>query len=557
MRDMIDEYWSSPQGIYTLKDSNISQARKVEGNLDTYRVIVFSSPNAWYANQKNIEKSNFKGLIIVIGELIPLSKILREIKISSVERIIACRIDSKTHLSHRLLLVLNYSEEARPYREIRERYTYCPICGKSSKDYGGKKHHYPSDGTWIRDVWNKFSFKTPIIDDKLFIEAIYNLYCLQPSQRILLVKDSGDLHMGEYLCTAPAIHTLSEYYPPEMYEEFGQIIINGDCMEVLPWLASKSVTFDLIFVDPPYNLGKKYEQYNDKQNIKNYSSWCIEWAKLAYPLLAPNGYFVILNTPLNIMLQLPQLLKHYYVIGDIVWDDLAVPVARKMQPTYYSLIFLSKKEGKISNSWYQIREPVYCKRSSCINSPSSYSNGASIWSDIHRTRQKSRRWGHPCNLPEEIVERIIGITKMPIDKDTLQVLDFLVGVGTTTMASYRKKCHSTCVELSPIYYQTVKYRLKNKLFKNPNNDSRRNNNKKKTKRNIQKMVAIGLERATRVGKGYTTSEQIEWLIEKKIIAPDDLKSFIRPGEILKGVGKGGAPGENNGFQMNLSSFDSQ
>lgn len=555
MRKEINEYWSCPTSIYTLEDNVVTYGNKITRDSLKNRVIVFSSINEWEANQEKIDRWKFTGIAIIIGDLIELSKIIPSIELSKIERIIACRVKNIDHYAHKLLLILNYSGETRPYREIREKYTYCPLCGKSSKDYGGKKHHYPSDGTWIRDVWNKFIFEESLVDDKLFLEAIYNLYCLDSSQRLIIIKNKNQRETIQENIAIPidnSIVTEKKGPFPSFFKD-NQRLIKGDCLEVLPWLKRQKELFDLIFVDPPYNLGKSYDQYNDKQNLRQYTDWCIKWEKLSYPLLKDSGYFVILNTPLNILFQLPSILEHYEFIGDIVWDDLAVPVARKMQPTYYSIVFLGKKKGTIDHRWYQIREPIYCKRSSCIYEPDSFRESISIWSDTYRTRQKSRRWGHPCNLPEELIERIIEITQKSLDMEKLKILDFFVGVGTTTMASLRKNCYSTGVEISKDYFDTSKHRLEHHLYRN-HDQIRKVTKKRTTKRFLQKLVAKALEDSGRVGKGYTTSEQVEWLIDNKIIQEKDLENFIRPGEMLKGVGKGGAPGETKEHQTQLSEY---
>ena len=127
-------------------------------------------------------------LLPVFPNQIRLSEIISSLELLKIETIIACNVKNTNHQFHKLLLVINFSEKRRPYREIREKYTYCPLCGKSTKDYGGKKHHYPSDGTWIRDVWNKFTFKEPLVKDNLFLEAIYNLFCLNENQKIVIIS---------------------------------------------------------------------------------------------------------------------------------------------------------------------------------------------------------------------------------------------------------------------------------------------------------------------------------------------------------------------------------
>lgn len=549
----IEEYWSCPAGIYEFDEDIADYIENIKRDDVKKRVIIFPSARDWGENKKKLDQWKFKGIAVVIGDLIELSSILTLSDLSKYERIIACRVKNKGHKAHKLLFVLNYSKEQRPYREIREKYTFCPICGKSSKDYGGKKHHYPSDGTWIRDVWNKFTLREPLINDTLFLEAIYNLYCLDPSQQLVVLKrksrKSGKEKKSHEATSIEDTRAKSKIDPSHTFFGHNQWLIKGDSLDILPWLRDKNELFDLVFVDPPYNLGKKYDIYNDNQSIQDYTNWCLQWERVTYPLIKDDGYFVILNTPLNILLQLPSLLEHYEFIGDIVWDDLAVPVTGKMQPTYYSIIFLGKKNSIIERSSYKIKEPLYCKRNSCRDDVHSFRDGLSIWSDIHRTRQKSRRWGHPCNLPEELIERIIEVTQKSLNRKELNILDFFNGVGTTTMASLRKNCRSTGVELSDEYFETSKFRLENTLYHNPNNKVKRNN-KKKTKRLLQKTVAMALEGAERINKDYNTSEQIEWLIKKGVIKESDLETFVRPGEILKAVGKGGAPGEKR-YQTQL------
>ncbi len=45
--------------------------------------------------------------------------------------------------------------------------------------------------------------------------------------------------------------------------DFVNRVIEGDCIEVMKKIPSESV--DLIFADPPFNIGLKYDNYNDKR----------------------------------------------------------------------------------------------------------------------------------------------------------------------------------------------------------------------------------------------------------------------------------------------------
>ena len=57
-------------------------------------------------------------------------------------------------------------------------------------------------------------------------------------------------------------------------------IIMGDVIEALQSISDNTV--DLIFIDPPYNIGKNFNGYKDKwNNDQNYIKWCYRWLDLS------------------------------------------------------------------------------------------------------------------------------------------------------------------------------------------------------------------------------------------------------------------------------------
>ena len=68
-------------------------------------------------------------------------------------------------------------------------------------------------------------------------------------------------------------------------------IICGDCIEVLGKV--KEPFADLIFADPPFNIGYKYDKYYDKVKSRNYIAWTREWIKACKSVLRPHGSFYI------------------------------------------------------------------------------------------------------------------------------------------------------------------------------------------------------------------------------------------------------------------------
>lgn len=69
-------------------------------------------------------------------------------------------------------------------------------------------------------------------------------------------------------------------------------IAQGDCLELMRSWPSESV--DLVFADPPYNIGFKYDQYQDKLDCDKYIVWTEDWISAAADLLKPTGSMYIL-----------------------------------------------------------------------------------------------------------------------------------------------------------------------------------------------------------------------------------------------------------------------
>jgi DNA modification methylase len=69
-------------------------------------------------------------------------------------------------------------------------------------------------------------------------------------------------------------------------------IITGDCVEVLNGLEPGSAT--LVFADPPYNIGVKYDKHGDMMPPAEYLSWCDSWIRAAVRTLKPDGSMWVL-----------------------------------------------------------------------------------------------------------------------------------------------------------------------------------------------------------------------------------------------------------------------
>ncbi len=68
---------------------------------------------------------------------------------------------------------------------------------------------------------------------------------------------------------------------------------------------------DLVFADPPFNIGYLYHNYDDKKSVDEYVDWSEQWMRAVYRALKPTGSF-------------------YLAIGDEFAADLAVVARRKI-----------------------------------------------------------------------------------------------------------------------------------------------------------------------------------------------------------------------------------
>lgn len=66
-------------------------------------------------------------------------------------------------------------------------------------------------------------------------------------------------------------------------------IHQGDCIAGMQQLTPGSV--DLVFADPPFNIGYQYDVYEDRLAAEDYLQWSREWMQATYQALRPDGTF--------------------------------------------------------------------------------------------------------------------------------------------------------------------------------------------------------------------------------------------------------------------------
>ena len=372
------------------------------------------------------------------------------------------------------LIHTNYSGSLK-HTITRVAYSYCPACNRTTKDYGGKKHTYNSYGTLISDVWRDITCDLEGDLEDVFVR-ISDMFGIEmyTEMRIIDLRNflSKDKRISEiYTETYTTQPTFLNYSLPNDNESQ---LLHGDSIENLKAIPDNSVDFS--FIDPPYNLGKKYNTYADDLSIQEYFSWCDEWISQVIRILRPGRTLALLNIPL-------WSIRHFLFMDQelrfqnwITWDALSFPV-RKIMPAHYAILIFSKGHPRPLPSLvnesedfsvptdsrtfvpHQPLDDRYCLRSSCIRQRNStgFTDRAQLtdlWSDIHRLKHNSRRVDHPCQLPPQLMYRLISTFTNSNEK----VLDCFNGAGTTTLTAHQMGRQYIGIELSEKYYKITEKR---------------------------------------------------------------------------------------------------
>ena len=276
---------------------------------------------------------------------------------------------------------------------------------------------------------------------------------------------------------------------PRLYNAAGvpetNQIIQGDSVQVLNdgpegWV-------DLVFADPPFNIGYLYNGYDDAKPLEQYLDWSRQWMRAVHRALKPEGSF-------------------FLAIGDEYAADLAVIARRELgfhlrnwivwhytfgqQPktkfarSHTHILYFSKsekaftfnadavrvksarqtiyndnranKKGKLPDDTWFLR-PQEAREQSPLFDPA-----ADLWAEsrVCGTFKEREGW-HGCQMPLAVLERIIKAASNPGDV----VLDPFNGSGTTCLAAALLGRKYVGLELNAEYVELARRRLAGALEK--------------------------------------------------------------------------------------------
>ncbi len=216
------------------------------------------------------------------------------------------------------------------------------------------------------------------------------------------------------------------------------LVACGDSLELLKGIKDK--TIDLIFIDPPYNIGKDFGNNKDEwESTEKYIEWCKKWIDECFRILKDDGTFYFM-TATQFMCYLDTYVQSkYHVLSRIIWSyDSSGVQSKKIFGSLYEPILMTCKSSSSKYTFNYndilVDAPTGSKRKLIDyrkTPPQPYSSKklpGNVW-NFSRVRFLMDEYeNHPTQKPESLLERIIKASSNEGDI----VLDAFSGSFTTS-----------------------------------------------------------------------------------------------------------------------------
>jgi DNA modification methylase len=248
-------------------------------------------------------------------------------------------------------------------------------------------------------------------------------------------------------------------------------VVVGDCVELLAGMPRKCA--DLVFADPPFNIGYEYDGYDDNLPPERYMAWCQQWSLLCRRILKPEGSFWLAIGDAYAS-DLDCMVRHVHGFRRIHWVvwhfTFGVNCKSKFTPSKTHLFHYRKRQAT-RHTFNADAVKVPSARQLVYKDKRAKSGGRlpdDVWSPViddprSDTWKISRvcgtfreRTGHPCQMPEAVLERVIKSTSNEGDL----VVDPFAGSGTTLAVAKRLGRQYLGFELNPKYAKIIRKRLR-------------------------------------------------------------------------------------------------
>jgi DNA modification methylase len=245
-------------------------------------------------------------------------------------------------------------------------------------------------------------------------------------------------------------------------------VVNEDCVAYMD-AAVKPESVDLAFADPPFNIGFKYDAYDDKRATGEYVGWCLQWMNRVHRSLKPNGTFwLAIGDEYAAELKVTAKALGFHPRSWIIWYySFGVNCKNNYSRSHTHLLYFVKDPKNFTFRADDPNNRVNSKRQIIYGDLRANPFGRlpdntwtffdSCWTfpRIAGTHTQRNDSGHGCQMPEQLLARIINTCSNEGDL----VLDPFGGTGTTIAVAKKLGRSGITCELSEKHCVGIDERL--------------------------------------------------------------------------------------------------
>jgi len=259
---------------------------------------------------------------------------------------------------------------------------------------------------------------------------------------------------------------LSESTKLDLTKVHGHILL-GDYVEHIANLPDESV--DLLILDPPYNLNKKFDQLKfNKQSVQAYTTWLEEVIHKCFPLLKRTASIYICGDWYTSASIFQAASQHFIVRNRITWErEKGRGAKRNWKNTSEDIWFCTVSNDYTFNvDQVKLRRKVIAPYTKPNGQPKDWNqtkfgkfrdtHPSNLWSDITIPFwSMPENTDHPTQKSEKLVAKLILASSQPGDL----VLDPFLGSGTTSVVAQKLGRQHLGIEINLEYCLLAAYRL--------------------------------------------------------------------------------------------------
>ncbi|MEX8548472.1 MAG: adenine-specific DNA-methyltransferase [Mucilaginibacter sp.] len=235
----------------------------------------------------------------------------------------------------------------------------------------------------------------------------------------------------------------------EIFGSDNHKIIHSDVLKALETQVSDN-SVDLIFADPPYNIGKNFNGHIEKWTTEeDYLMWCYKWIDLCIKKLKPNGSFYVMTATQFMPFFDIYIRKKMNILSRVIWsyDSSGVQAKNYYGSMYEPILFCVKDKSNYTfNASDILVEAKTGAKRKLIDYrkavPTVYNTEkvpGNVW-EFARVRYRMDEYeNHPTQKPIALLERII---KASSNKGDLVMDPFS---GTFTTCAVAKDLERNCI----------------------------------------------------------------------------------------------------------------